>query len=455
MSINIFTHKPLIESGISEDFLRCLKTGETIICERSYKSKWGKKAYLRYHIRPLIDKGNRISGIQGIIEDITEQKKLEKELREAQKLEAIGRLAGGIAHDFNNILMSITGYTDLILIEISPDSKSNFYLKQIIKASCRARELVKEILTFGRKTRLTRKLVKFNPLAKDALKLIRASYPHIQVKEKIDEEPLIVMSDPTQMHRVVMNLCTNACQSMKDRGGILELNLTGVIIDNKTETLCQKLKEGSYVKLTVRDRGCGIPKEHMEYIFEPYFTTKGTGEGTGLGLAVVHGIVKTFGGEITVESEEGKGSIFSIYLPRVECEMPEERETESPPLQEGKERILFVDDEEDLIYLAKMRLEKFGYKVMIKNSSTDALNTFQTDPYRFDVVVTDQTMPSMTGSDLARRILAIRPDIPIILCTGFSDTINPEKAREIGIKKFIMKPFDVEDIANSIRSVLV
>ena len=452
-NINILNFSPLVESGITDDFLLCLKKGNTIISERLYKSLWGKEIHLRYHLRPTKNNNNQITGVQGIIEEMTEQKKMERELRQAQKMEAIGRLAGGIAHDFNNILSSIIGYTDLIFESNILDPDTNHHLLQIIKASQRAKEVVRQILTFGRKTKFTRKPVVLSSIVKEVLKLMNGSIePEIKITVAVKEENMIVLADPTQMHRLIMNLCTNACQAMKEKGGALEISLEGIYINQKDRAFLD-LKAGHYIKLMIKDTGCGIEKENIEHIFEPYFTTKEHGEGSGWGLAVVHGIITSHKGKITVESEEGKGTLFHIYLPRIEYR--EERKTgviKHP--SNGKKRILWVDDEEDLIYIAKVRLEKIGYKVTAKENSLEALKLFQKEYNKFDLVITDQMMPGLKGNELAEKILALRPDIPVILCTGFSNKVTPEKAKEMGISDFIMKPFDMEDIAVKVRSIL-
>ena len=291
-------------------------------------------------------------------------------------------------------------------------------------------------------------------IIKEVVKLLRASIPTtIDISQKIDTNSGIVMADTIQIHQVVMNLCMNAAYAMQEKGGVLEIGLSLIYFDSEEVKIVSDIKPGQYVKLTVSDTGIGMEDNIINNIFDPFFTTKGQGQGTGMGLSVVHGIVKAHGGTVNVYSETGKGSTFSVYLPKIEEEVIDENEILEPP-PTGNEKIMFVDDEDELIYIARETIESLGYKVTAKKSSIEALNEFREDPGNFDLVITDYTMPDMTGYELAGELLKIRPDIPIILCTGFSEMISTEKAKETGIREFIIKPINRITIATVIRDVL-
>ena len=387
---------------------------------------------------------------------ISEKMKLETQLRQAQKMEAIGTLAGGIAHDFNNILFPVIGYAEMSLMNDMPeDSDVRRYLNEIIKGATRAKDLVQQILTFSRQQEQELKPLKVQFVIKEALKLLRSSIPTIiEIHQNIEKDCGLVMADYTQIHQVVMNLCTNAYHAMEEKGGILEVNLIKIElgvndIPDKTD-----LKPGWYVRLSVSDTGCGVKNEIAERIFDPYFTTKEKGKGTGLGLSVVHGIVKGYGGEIKVHSEPGKGSIFEVYLPLVDTGKKEEEILIPKEIQGGSERILLIDDEEVIVTLSKQMLERLGYHVTAHTNSLEALETFQANPNKFDIVITDMTMPNMTGDRLAQELLNIRSDISIILCTGFSEKISKEKADALGIRALLLKPVAMRNLANTIRQVL-
>jgi PAS domain S-box-containing protein len=393
--------------------------------------------------------------------DITDRKiaekekiKLEAQLQQAQKMEAIGTLAGGIAHDFNNILSPIMAHTEMALMDLPGDSPITFGLKEVYKASERARDLVKQILAFSRQTEQKPVPIKLGFIIKEALKLLRSSIPTtIEIRQKVVTRSDAILADPTQMHQVIMNLCTNAFHSMREKGGIIGVILTDEYVDIESINNFSELSPGSYLKLSVSDTGQGIDTDLIEKIFEPYFTTKDKGVGTGLGLAVVHGIVKNHGGSIQVSSELGKGTVFNVYLPRLE-----KKAIEQIPIEEqvprGNEKILFIDDEAAIIEVAKKMLGRLGYEVITRTSSTDALELFRSQPDQFDIVITDMTMPNMTGKELTKELMSIRPDIPVILCTGFSEQIDERKAYEMGIRAFVMKPIAVSEIANTLRDVL-
>jgi len=365
-------------------------------------------------------------------------------------MEAIGTLAGGIAHDFNNILSGIFGYTQMAGMNLNDPVKIKKNLDQVTKGAQRAAELVQQILTISRQVDYKKNLLKLNVIVKEAVKFLHSSIPTtIEIIEKISSRA-IVLADPTQVYQVVMNLCTNAYHSMSDTGGTLTVELSDVDIPP------QDPWSGKYVKLEVRDTGHGMNKETLEKIFDPYFTTKQPDKGTGLGLAVVDGIVKKHNGFIKAFSELGHGSKFQVFLPRIEkgdttAVIPEKQQAD---LNTGTEKIMLVDDEENILDTTKSILEKYGYKITVFKEGLSAFQTFAKDPNYFDLVITDMSMPNMAGDRLSAELIKIRPDIPILLCTGFSETISEEKALSLGIKGFLLKPIVMKDLAQKIREVL-
>ncbi len=392
--------------------------------------------------------------------DITNIKAMEQErrhteiqLRQAQKMEAIGTLAGGIAHDFNNILSAIMGYSELALDDALHGRPSANYIREILKAGGRARDLVYQILTFSRQTESEAKPILVQPIVKEALKLLRASLPSTIAISGNTECKAIVEADPIQIHQVIMNLCTNAGHAMRPTGGTLEVNLT-------TETLSSDFTEqqpsalpGEYLKITVKDTGPGIDLEILDRIFDPYFTTKKKGEGTGMGLAVVQGIVQGCNGFITVETLQGKGACFNVYLPVIQMEEPVQTKVVRT-IPGGHERILFVDDEPPLADLSKQILERMGYRVIIKTSSLEALELFKSNPDAYDLVISDMTMPHMTGDVLTRRLRAVRPGIPVIICTGYSEKVTQEMIDRLKIRALIMKPIIRDELLLTVRQIL-
>ena len=400
------------------------------------------------------------TGVRGILIDFTpikraeeEKKKLGIQLQQAQKMEAIGALAGGIAHDFNNILSAIIGYTELAMLNEGAEH-CTAELKEALIAANRAKELVKQILAFSRQTDEERMPVKVALVAKEAVKFLRATIPAtIEIKTRLDEKSGAIIANSVELHQIIMNLCTNAQHAIGEQAGVLEVEVQNSEIDiTRTKDLID-LEIGSYVRISVKDTGYGMTPDVMERIFDPYFTTKEKGVGTGLGLAVVHGIVNKYGGAIKVESELGKGTTFHIYLPKADIAAPIKAELPKS-IRGGAERILFVDDEKMLAAVGQQALQRLGYEVVSRTSPIEALELFKAKPDHFDLVITDQTMPGMTGDALAREIRRLRPDIPVIICTGYSQTIDLERAKQIGIEAFVMKPVLINEIAAAIRRVL-
>jgi signal transduction histidine kinase len=383
-----------------------------------------------------------------------EKQLLEDKLWQSQKMEAIGTLAGGIAHDFNNILGIIMGFSEIALLTAPPESKYREYLQEVFKASGRAKELVNQILTFSRKSKTEGRPMQIGLVIKEALKMLRASLPStIELRQSIQRNLPSIMADPTQIYQVLMNLCANAGHAMRDKGGLLEVSLVAVVFDSQEAVPHPDLKPGKYQKLTVSDTGHGMERSILDRIFEPFYTTKEQGEGTGMGLAVVHGIIKAHGGVILVQSVPEKGTCFELFFPsldRVATSAPEM----SPPVPTGNERILLVDDEEPLVKVGEQMLVSFGYKVTTKTNGLEALKVFKAAPDQFDLVITDLTMPKMTGLDLSSQILELRADMPIILCTGFSEAIQTETAKNLGIRELAIKPIVWKDLAQVIRRSL-
>jgi PAS domain S-box-containing protein len=404
-------------------------------------------------ISPVKDRSGAVVNFVWITRDVTKELEMGERLRQAQKMEAIGTLAGGIAHDFNNILSSALGYTELALEDVVKGTDLEHDLQQVYKAGLRAKDLVKQILAFARKREEELKPTKICPLVKEALKLLRSTIPtSIELRQSIQGD-FIIMADPVQVHQIVMNLCTNAYHVMEDSGGVLEVSLTNADIDAIFINSHQGLKPGDYLKLSVSDTGAGISPDIMDFIFEPYFTTKEAGEGTGLGLAMVHGIVKSYGGVVTVESELGKGTVFTVYLPITE-NRDEKNSYKVESLPMGTERVLFVDDELSIATLGAQMLSRLGYRVTIQTGSLEALDLFSSRPNDFDIVISDMTMPHMYGDKLAYEILRIRNDIPIILCTGFTKRVSEEQIAKHGIRALIYKPIARNDLAKTVRRVL-
>ena len=382
-----------------------------------------------------------------------ERTRLEAQLRQSQKMEAIGAVAGGIAHEFNNILAGVIGFAELINLDTSASREVDDHAQQILQAGHRAKELVQQILTFSRQgEQMARHAVPLARIVNDALRLIRASLPStITIDSQLTEAPTTVLANPTQLQQVLLNLCANAEHAMRDYGGRLTIEVAACALRDANAS--PFLPPGPYVRLRLSDTGCGMPQEVAERIFEPFFTTKAVGEGTGMGLSIVHGIIDSYDGAITVESKPGVGSTFVIYLPFYDVVEPASEEAPQP-LPQGSGRILVVDDEAPIVQIIERLLQRMGYDVVGATSSLEALELFRAAPERFDVVLTDQTMPQMTGDRLALALRRIRADIPIVLCTGYSQGINAERAQALGIDAFCMKPVGAHDLAQTLERVL-
>ena len=425
-----------------------------------YVKEDGSEEWTTWECRPWYESNGEVGGFVVYTEVVTdrikaeEQKQLlQQQLYQAQKMEAIGTLAGGIAHDFNNILGAILGYAEMAYEDSLTGAVNPNDLNQVVEAGHRAKDLVKQILAFSRRADSENILLRPAALVKDSIKLLRASIPTtIDIQHDIDTNSDLVLADPTQINQIIMNLCTNAYQAMEETGGTLSISLKNKVLTQQDLAGNPDIQPGQFVQLSVKDSGFGIAPVIRERIFDPYFTTKEIGKGTGLGLAIVHGIVKSSGGFITCRSGLGVGTVFEVNLPALpEQNVPEKKEGNAIPV--GTERILFIDDEEILVKMGQTLLERLGYKVTIQISSIEALATFKAKPEAFDMVITDQTMPGMTGFDLARRMLQVRPGMLIILCTGYSNQVSEQQARSLGIKGFAMKPLAVKDIATLIRQV--
>jgi two-component system cell cycle sensor histidine kinase/response regulator CckA len=420
------------------------------------KKKDGSNFEAEVTISSVRDNNGTIINYVSIHRDVTNEIRLEKELRQSQKMEAIGTLAGGIAHDFNNILTAIIGFSEIAMMKLDDDNPATHDLQRVLNACLRATSLVKQILSFSRQSEQERRPIPLTSLIEEVLKLLRSSLPStIEIHQHISTAPKgdTVLADPTQIHQVLMNLGTNAAHAMRAKGGILSVSLSDFEVDDSLVSLYPDLTRGSYIRLSVSDTGHGMEAAVKERIFDPYFTTKKVGEGTGIGLAMVQGIIKSHGGAIKVYSEPGQGTTFHIFLPKAGGEFKRESAVDEA-MYRGTERILFVDDETMLVEVAQELIESLGYTITATTNSNDALKLFGSDPNAFDLVITDMTMPELSGMELSGELMAIRPDIPIILCTGFCEQINEKQAKERGIRNFIMKPYGLSTLSITIRKAL-
>ncbi len=407
---------------------------------------------------PIPDERSGINGFVYIAKDITDQTALQEQLRQAQKMEAVGTLAGGIAHDFNNILSPIIGFTELTMEQLGSAHPTAADLTEVLRAAQRAKELVKQILTFSRQSSHERKPLQIHLVIREALKLLRATLPtSIEIRQQIPADCGTVLADPTEIHQIVMNLCTNAYHAMRTSdAGVLHVHLSRLALDESdTKTSVLGLAPGPFIRLTVSDTGCGMDHATQEKIFEPYFTTKPQGEGTGMGLAMVHGIVKSCGGHITVHSEPDKGALFHLYFPAILESLPAEEGGLDPALPAGQnEHILVVDDERAIMELNRQILLMLGYRVTGFTSSEEALRAIRADAPAFDLLLTDMAMPKINGLDLIREAQQRRPTLPVILCTGFSERINDGSVHRLGIHGYLLKPMLIKDLAVAVREAL-
>ncbi|WP_163337463.1 PAS domain-containing sensor histidine kinase [Desulfopila sp. IMCC35008] len=421
--------------------------------ENSILTKTGEERLIAWHNTVLKDANNTITGHLSAGEDITEKRQLENDLFQARKMESIGNLAGGIAHDFNNILSSIIGFTELALADAREGSSQKDDLEEVLAAGLRAKELVQQILAFARQSDQKSQPIHINDIITQTLKLLRPSAPStIEIVANLEETPAVI-GNTSQLHQVVMNLCTNAIHSLQEQGGTIHIDLKKRSFENNPDHASGKNTAKEYIELIITDNGPGIDSTIIEKIFEPYFTTKDIGEGTGMGLAMVKGIIESYGGHIQVKSEPGIMTAFTIQLPSA-TSIKKREKTSDEPLASGTERILFVDDEPPITLMGYRILKSLGYDVTVKTNSIETLELFKEMPEAFDIVISDVTMPLMTGDELALEIRKIRPDIPIILCTGYSSIINDEKARQIEINALTYKPFTRPDLARTVRAVL-
>lgn len=446
-------NEPDMHKQVRQAMKECFEKGYATY-ETMHRTKDGKVVVLENTATLLRDaQGDYIGGI-AILRDVSERKRAEQHLSQVQKMEALGTLAGGIAHDFNNILAAIMGYAELSLNRLEQAHPVRKNLERILQSTMRARDLVKQILTFSRASESERRPVLLENVINDAVKLLRASIPvTIEIRQNIQAHGAVIIANPIQIEQVIMNLGANAGQAMMETGGALDIGLFRTLITDVTTTGFHDIGPGPYYELTVKDTGPGIDKAIQHRIFDPFFTTKEIGKGTGMGLAVVLGIVKSHGGTVLVESEPGKGALFRVLLPAADTEEPA-CDSDTEPLTGGRERILFVDDEELIVESCCAMLETLGYTVTGVCGSAEALQVFERNPLNYDLVIADQTMPKMTGFELAQRLFSVRSDIPVVLCTGFSETVSEEAAKKAGIREFIMKPINQRELAFVVRKAL-
>ena len=449
------------QEQVRKAFLHALGTDHRYVRQYRVKNKEGRVIWLQESGEITCDSQGRAQSTDVVLLNITERKQAEEmrpqfeaQLRQAQRMDAIVSLAGGIAHDFSNILGVMLGYTEMALLSLKEDDGLKRRLQQVLKAGKRGKELVAQILSFSRPNPQERRPVRMNAIVKEALNMLRATLPTtIELKMRLEDDQDTILGDPTQMHQVIINLCANAAHAMQDKGGVLDISVRPVTLDAKAAAQFHGLSPGPHIQVSVKDTGHGMDRDLMEKIFDPFFTTKKMAEGTGMGLAIVHGIIKAHAGAITVQSRAGKGSEFQIYLPRVEAsELP--GGTEAPAVENGQESLLFVDDEEWLVDMWKEILESLGYRMTVTTKPLEALKMFKERPHDFDLVITDQSMPQMTGLELAQELMELRPELPIILVTGFSQVVTPEKAKAAGVREYIMKPLSISELTNAISRSL-
>jgi PAS domain S-box-containing protein len=450
----------LLKSGekIPEDYEKLwadITRGEIWRGEFHNRKKNGELFWENVTIGPIKNENGEITHFIAVKEDITELKRLEDQLRHAQKMEAIGTLVGAIAHDFNNILTPIFGFINIALLNLEQENNIRDGLEHALRAADRAKGLVQQILTFSREVEPERNPIQIHDIVKEVLNQLRVTLPKsIKIKKNIDLKCGSVLANPTQIHQILMNLCTNASHAMGENDGILEVKLLKIEANSKIAKTLIKSRNTDFIHLSVHDSGHGMDSETKKRIFDPFFTTKGVNSGTGLGLSIVHSIIKNYGGQIIVDSKLGKGTTVNIFLPCAD-RIVEKKVQKVEKIPKGKrEHILFIDDEEEIALMGKLMLEQLDYTITMITSGKEALKLFRKKPDTFNLVITDYIMPEMTGSQLAGNLLRIRSDIPIILCTGFSEAITSEKAKSLGIREFLMKPLTISATANAIRNVL-
>ncbi len=445
---------PTHEKGVQELLGRCIQNSEPLSM-REFKVKLNDSKELNLNIwfQPLELWGQ--PSIIGFYVDVSEEMQLRSHLNQSQKMEALGALAGGIAHDFNNILFAITGFAELTLDSVKSIPKARSHIQQLLKASDRAADLIKHILTFSREAEQEKRPLWVSPILKESLNFLRASIPaSIEIKRNIYQDCGIVNADPTQIHQIIMNLVTNAAHAMRDKGGVLEVDLEDVELSEDSLMSTPSMAPGVYQKLRISDTGHGIPNDLMSRIFDPYFTTKETGRGTGLGLSVVDGIVRSHKGFVKVESLVGVGSVFEVFLPVI-SEPAEQEQDETRVSSPGRGKILLVDDEKIVTTATKANLENLGYKVETDNNPVNALKKFKADPHSFDLIITDMSMPRMNGAELSQAILKIRNDIPIIMLSGFAELMNKEHALSLGLRDFLLKPIRRAVLAEAVSAAIL
>ncbi len=422
----------------------------------SFARQSGLNVEVEFTISAIRDAAGEVISFVAVCRDVTEKRLLERQLWQAQKMEALGTLAGGIAHDFNNILASIMGFTELALDDTPPEGRARGSLARVLKASNRAKELVRQILTFSRRADREQRTLMADQIIGEALRLMEATLPkNIEITAQVQAQDCAILADPSQIHQIMMNLCTNAAQAMRE-GGRMAVRTRLAHLGEDAPAQARTLPPGRYLRLTVEDTGAGIAPDILGRIFDPFFTTKDSGEGTGLGLAVVHGIVCSLGGAIYAESEPGQGATFTVLLPTVAPRPTPAHHCgqASPANPKGRERILLVDDEADLLDLVAQTLEPLGYQVAAHNLPEDALRAFLASPKSFDLVLTDQSMPRLTGIQLVTRLREVRPDLPIVLCTGLSLVIPPDRFQALGQAWLLPKPFSTGELARVVRQAL-
>lgn len=406
-------------------------------------------------VSPIFDEDQNIINYIAVLRDVTKEISLERRLQEIRKMEAVGTLADGVAHDFNNILGGIIGYTEVAHLVADQPGKVEKNLNGILQACYRAKDLIKQIMAFSRQEKGGFKPIRIQTIIEEVYNLIEVTLPsNIRMHTSVETDDCMVKGDPTQLHQVLMNLCTNAVHSMSPQGGSLEIALVKITMNADALAMYPDMHAGLYIRLSVKDTGCGIPAETQEHIFEPYFSTKPKDKGSGLGLAVVGGIIKNHGGLITVNSQKDRGTQFDIYLPEITSKQAQITAEMTDDLPRGDEHILFVDDEIIIAKNSAKLLTHLGYRVTIRTSSIEALELFKADPDRFDLVITDQEMPNKSGAVLAIDLMLVRPDIPIIICSGFTGRISEERAKTLGIREVAYKPLVISELARMIRRVL-